>query len=404
MSSSQPGAHARPPSGDRLTSSPAIPDEVDPSSSHRVISTRWTEQVNRWHGTFVALRQDALQHTCIMRIAFFEVAEAWERESLEERLGGLDLYFSPHPLTPDAADATQAEIISVFVHSRVGRETLDHFPHLRFLATRSTGVDHLDLTGCLERGITVSNVPRYGEVTVAEHALGLILCLSRKVEQASVRTRRGDFSLAGLEGIDLEGKTLGVIGAGAIGMRLIRVARCLGMQVLAYDPLPRQEEADALGFRYLPLEELLRSVDVLSLHAPLLPGTHHLLDRERFALLRPGCLLINTARGALVDTEALLWALDHGIVAGAALDVVEGEDLLAREGSAPSDSNERRLEPAGVYELLLHPNVILTPHMAWYSREARLRILQTTVDNILGFLSAAPHNLVVKPARTDVRR
>lgn len=337
-----------------------------------------------------------------MRVAFFELHEPWERDYIEQNLDVPDLRFRADPLTIETAgQAGQEEVVSVFIRSRVDRALLDLLPDLRLIATRSTGFDHIDLQASAGHGITVANVPRYGENTVAEHAFGLILNLSRKVHQAYERTRRGDFSLLGLEGMDLRDKTLGVVGAGNIGLHVIRMARAFGMEVLAYDPRPQPILADVLGFRYTSLEVLLPAADVVSLHAPLLAETRHLMSRGRFALMKRGALLINTARGPLVDTEALLWALDQGIVAGAGLDVLEGEEVLAEEDHMfrTPESEAQLMEILRGHALLARENVIITPHMGWYSREARERILGTTVENIRAFLAGRPANVVMPPAR-----
>ncbi|HEX7117957.1 MAG TPA: hydroxyacid dehydrogenase [Longimicrobiales bacterium] len=336
-----------------------------------------------------------------MRITLCEVAEAWERRVLEQGLEAHELTFLADPLTSDSLGrAADPEILSVFIHSRVDAEALDRMPSLRLIATRSTGFDHIDVRACEERGITVSNVPRYGDNTVAEHTFGLILNLARRIHQAYNRTRACDFSLEGLEGTDLRGKTLGVIGAGRIGLHVIRIARAFGMTVQVHDVRPQPLLAEVLGFRYLSLEDVLRDSDVVSLHVPLLPETRHLMNRERFRLMRRGALLVNTARGAVVDTEALLWALDEGIVAGAGLDVLEGEELLAEEHHLfRTPGSEARLRELWCeHQLLARDDVIITPHMAWYSREARQRILETTIEDIRGFIEGRPVNLVEPPA------
>ncbi|HEU4396708.1 MAG TPA: NAD(P)-dependent oxidoreductase, partial [Actinomycetota bacterium] len=222
-------------------------------------------------------------------------------------------------------------VLSVFVGSRVDQATLDACPDLRLVATRSTGYDHVDLAACTARGVAVANVPTYGENTVAEHTFALILALSRNVHKAWVRTQRGDFSIQGLQGFDLRGRTIGLIGVGHIGLHTAKIARGFGMRVLASDPRPQPLLAELVGFRYVELDELVASADIVSLHAPLVPATRHLVDRELLKRFKRGALLVNTARGGLVDTEALLWALDEGILAGAGLDVLEGEELLTED-------------------------------------------------------------------------
>ena len=293
----------------------------------------------------------------------------------------------------------EAEVLGVFVHCVVSREILDRMPNLRLIAARSTGYDQIDLEACNERGIPVSNVPRYGENTVAEHTFGLILSLSRKIHKAYQRTVAGDFTLQGLEGFDLKGKTLGVLGAGSIGLHVIRIAKGFGMNVIAYDVRPNTLIAEVLDFEYHPLEYVLANADIITLHAPYMPSTHHLINAETIKLIKPGALLINTARGGLVDTEALIDALDQGILSGAGLDVIEGEELMEEEERfmrAPEAGDQLRMI-IRQHILLRRPDVVITPHMAFFSKEARERILDTTIDNIGAFFAGKPQNVVNKP-------
>ena len=233
---------------------------------------------------------------------------------------------------------------------------------------------------------------------MAEHTFALILSLSRNLHRAYVRTVRGDFSLTGLQGFDLKGKTLGIVGAGRIGMHVIKMAKGFGMRVLAYDTRQDPFLSEVLDFRYAPLEQLLAESDIVSLHTPYSPSTHHLINREMFGRMKRGALLINTARGGLVDTNALVWALDRGIVSGAGLDVLEGEDLVKEERQLlEKDFSKERLVTALKNNILLHrENVVITPHIAFDSREALQRILDTTVANIVGFFQEAPINLVTR--------
>jgi D-lactate dehydrogenase len=293
--------------------------------------------------------------------------------------------------------APDSEIVSVFIYSEVTREVLDALPNLRFVATRSTGYDHIDVQACTERGILVSNVPRYGENTVAEHAFGLILALSRKIYHAVIRTSRMDFSTAGLRGFDLKGKTLGVIGAGAIGMHVIRIGKGFGMNVLAYDSREQQLLAEVLGYRYVSLEELLSQSDVISLHVPLVPETYHLINQETIKQIKRGAILINTARGSIVDTNALVTALNEGIISGAGLDVLEGEESIKEEAQLLAESLpvEKLRTMVQNYALLHRDNVIITPHIGFYSIEAEERIMETTLSNIKAFREGNPQNLVM---------
>jgi D-lactate dehydrogenase len=331
-----------------------------------------------------------------MEVAVFE-AEAGQGSRLQAGLPGVGLRTIDTTLTEEtAAEVGDASVVSVFIRSQVTRPVIEGMRRVRLIATRSTGFDHIDLGACRERGITLCNVPTYGENTVAEHTFSLILSLSRRLGVAARRTAGGDFSLRDLLGFDLRGRTLGVIGAGNIGLHVVRIGRAFGMDVLAWDARPHPLIAEVLGFRYVSLEELLGGSDVISLHVPYRPETHHLIDRDRLALVKPGALLINTARGALVDTAALLEALDSGRVGGAGLDVFEGEELLMeeREMFHLPESEEHLRQLVSSHVLARQENVILTPHMAWYSREAIERILDTTAANIRAFLAGAAVNVV----------
>lgn len=320
-----------------------------------------------------------------------------EQTYLASALRSVTPEFSDQPLLSTSTDLpAEAEIISIFIRSRINEETLAMLPKLRHVATRSTGFDHIDLEACTRRGISVSNVPHYGENTVAEHTFGLILTLSRKIHQAYQRTVAGNFALDGLQGFDLKGKTLGVVGVGNIGLHVIRIARGFGMEVLGYDLREQPMLAEVLGFRYVSLDELMSQSDVITLHSPDTASTHHLINRERLSQVKRGALLINTARGGVVDTDALLWALDEGILGGAGLDVIEGEELLGEELrvlNTPGLPETLRSVVLG-YALLHRPNVVFTPHIAFDSKEALERILQTTVENIEAFAAGTPRNLV----------
>ncbi|MFZ5875461.1 MAG: NAD(P)-dependent oxidoreductase [Nitrospirota bacterium] len=304
---------------------------------------------------------------------------------------------------PDEADRIEltkvddAQILSVFIYSDLDAVLLGRLPALKMIATRSTGYDHVDTEFCRRRGIVVSHVPTYGANTVAEHAFALILSLSRKIYQARSRTLQGDFSFRGLQGFDLMGKTLGVIGTGRIGRHVIRIAKGFQMQVIAHDARPDQDLSTLLGFEYTSIEDLLRRADVISLHCPLTPGSKHLIGKRAFEAMKPGVLVINTARGALIDTDALLWALEEKIVGGAGLDVLEEEEAIREERELLSKRfDEERLRSVVRNHILLkRDDVLITPHIAFNSREAVERILTTTMDNISGFLEGTSRNRVI---------
>jgi len=332
-----------------------------------------------------------------MRIAIFEI-ESWEKEYLEKALAGHEVTFSDEPLDARTAGAVaDAEIVSVFIYSKVDQETLALLPRLKAVTTRSMGYDHVDLAACAARGIAVSRVPAYGERTVAEHAFALVLALSRKIFLAYERTEKGVFDYHGLQGFDLYKKTIGIVGGGKIGMNVARVARGFDMNVLVSDPFPKEDLARSIGFTYMPLEALLAQSDVVSLHAPYSTETHHLMNTERFAMMKRGAILVNTARGALIDTQALLKALQDGVVSGAGLDVIEEECFVREESELMGKEFPKKCDLGAVvgnHMLIARNDVIITPHIAFNSREAVERILATTVENIAGFIAGEPINTV----------
>ncbi|HOK54028.1 MAG TPA: hydroxyacid dehydrogenase [Armatimonadota bacterium] len=339
------------------------------------------------------------------KTVFFEM-EDWGIELLKTRglADQVDIYREPLHVK-SAVLSPDAEAVSVFIYSEVTRDVIDALPNLRLVTTRSTGYDHIDIEACNERGILVCNVPRYGENTVAEHAFGLILALSRKIYHAVLRTSRMDFSTDGLRGFDLKDKTLGVIGAGAIGMHVIRIGKGFGMNVLAYDSNQQSLLAEVLGYKYVSLEELLANSDVISIHVPLSPATQHLINHETIKLIKRGAILINTARGSVVQTSALVQALNEGIIVGAGLDVLEGEETIKEEAQLLGESVpvEKLRTVIQNYALLHRDNVIITPHIGFYSIEAEERIMDTTVENIRAFRAGMPQNVVNKIAvATDI--
>lgn len=332
-----------------------------------------------------------------MKVSFYEL-EDWELETLgKTRFEGHTLELSAEPMSARGlARDGDADVVSTFIHSTLDRATLERLPKLKFIATRSTGFDHIDLAFCRERGIPVANVPSYGENTVAEHTFALILALSRNIHKAFVHTLARDIPFQALRGFDLAGKTLGVVGAGRIGLHAIKIAKGFGMQVVAYDLRRESLLAEVLNFRYVSLDELLGASDIISLHCPYSPQTHHLLNLENIRKVKRGALLVNTARGGLVDPAALTQALDEGILAGAALDVLEGEELLKDERQIleqPLAQDKLRMLLLN-HSLLNRDNVVITPHIAFNSREAVERILSTTVENIRAFLAGSPQNVV----------
>ncbi|MFA6324749.1 MAG: NAD(P)-dependent oxidoreductase [Candidatus Paceibacterota bacterium] len=335
-----------------------------------------------------------------MKIVFFEVPES-EQPIFSEAFSNIEIYFYEGKLNEDSAKlAEDAEIVSVFVNSVVDKNIIDVLPNLKLITTRSTGFDHIDLTYANTKGIIVSNVPAYGSYTVAEFTFGLLLNLSRKINQANNHLcDNADFNIFSLQGFDLKGKTIGVIGTGKIGKNVINIANGFGMNVLAYDLYPDLTFAKENNFIYKTLEEILAESDVLTLHVPYTKENHHLINKEKINLMKKGVYLINTARGELVDTEALIFGLKSGTIAGAGLDVLEGERDLKEEIDIVSCSEKS--ERVKDYKILLEdrvlidmPQVIVTPHIAFYSKEAESEIIKTTIENIKGFISNKLINIV----------
>jgi D-lactate dehydrogenase len=266
------------------------------------------------------------------------------------------------------------------------------------IATRSTGYDHINIEACKAKGVAVATVPSYGEETVAEYAFALMLTLSRKIFESYDRIKEtGSFDLAGLRGFDLNGKTLGVIGTGKIGKNVIEIAKGFNMKVIAYDKFPDETYKQKMGYEYLALDEVLAQADIITLHVPFLPENEHMINAESIAKMKKGVYLINTARGALVETDALLKALKEGIIAGAGLDVLEEEGVIKDELNFLTSAHPGEHDLRVVLEnhvLVDMPNVVVTPHNAFNTWEALQRILDTTLENIKSFSSGTPQNVV----------
>jgi len=301
-------------------------------------------------------------------------------------------------LTPtEASRHRDAEAISTFVNSRLGADVLAEMPNLKLIATRSTGFDHIDLSWCAAHDIAIANVPDYGDVTVAEHSFALMLAAARHLVDAVERTRRGNFAQDDLRGMELRGKTLGVIGTGRIGRRAIEIAQGFGMEVVAFDVMPDERAAAQLGFRYLPFGDVLAAADVLTLHLPATPQTEDLISDPQFEQMKPGALLINTARGNIVSVPALVRALASGKLRAAGLDVLPHEPLIREEAEVfrgPPLEKENLEALVANHVLLRFPNVIVTPHVAYNTHEAVARIVETTIANIEAFAKGHPQNLV----------
>lgn len=289
-----------------------------------------------------------------------------------------------------AALANNCAVVCAFINDDLSAPVLQQLAAggTRLIALRSAGYNHVDLHAAQQLGLSVVRVPAYSPFAIAEHAVALILALNRRIHRAFNRTREGDFSLHGLIGFDLHGKTVGIIGTGQIGAAFARIMAGFGCQLVAHDPAP-DRTLQALGVRYLTLEEVLQQAQIISLHCPLTAATRHLINQQTLARLQPGSMLINTGRGALVDTPALIGALKNGQLGYLGLDVYEEEAALFFE-----DQSDRPLQDDVLARLLTFPNVIITAHQAFLTREALSAIAETTLDNIAAWAAGTPKNLV----------
>lgn len=313
------------------------------------------------------------------------------------------LRFVNEPISSDNINP-EAEMISVFVSSYVDATLMDKMPHLKLIACRSTGYNNIDLSAAKARNITVVNVPTYGENTVAEYVFALILSLSRKLFVTKTAVNAAHIDLSELTGFDLAGRTLGIVGMGHIGGHMSKIANGFDMKVVAFDPHQDPKLAKELNFTYSTLDKLMATSDIVSLHVPYIPATHHLIDATQLNHSKKGMILINTARGEVVDTRALIDALNNQTLAGAGLDVLEGEKLLnvdeelllLRRNDIPAEILTESVE---VSVLKAMPNVIVTPHNAYNTVEAIKRINDTTAQNIHDFLDKKPTNAVKASAQ-----
>lgn len=324
-----------------------------------------------------------------MKLAFFDL-ENWEAPVLEKAFKGHELFMSKEPLNErNIPKENDFEVISVFTSSVVNANVIGNFPNLKLIAARSTGYDHINIEAARSGNIEVVYVPGYGDNTVAEFAFGLILSLTRNIYQAIDRLKEtGNYSSDGLRGVDLKGKTLGIVGVGRIGREMIRIGRGFGMRVTAFDPHPDLKFASDNSLEYLSLPDLLGVSDIVSIHCPANEETHHLINRSNIKLFKRGSFLVNTARGSIVETSALIEALNDGTIRGVALDVIEEEGEIRDEMSFIKEShpNADMLKEILMDHVLMRmPNVLMTPHVAFNSDEAVRRILDVTIENISGF-------------------
>src|SRR3989344_3671473 len=320
-----------------------------------------------------------------MKIAFFEI-EKESRDYLQKNLSKHELLFFKDDLDENNINfVNDVDILCIFIYSKLDKGKISKFKNLKAVITMSTGFDHIDLKECVRKKIKVLNIPYYGENTVAEHTFALILDLSRRLHPSIEKTKRGNFSLDGLRGFDLKGKTIGIIGLGHIGEHVARIANGLEMKILVSTPEKNKKLERKYCLKYTSLKNLLKNSDIITLHCPLNKKTHHLINEKNINEIKEGAYIINTARGGLIKTKALAKALASKKLGGAALDVLEEEVLIKEEIQLLSKRfSKKNLEKVIADHILLtFENVIITPHNAFNSIESLKRILDVTINNII---------------------
>lgn len=327
-------------------------------------------------------------------VAAFSV-KPYDRDHLERAAAGHGITWRWFENRLDAATVRLAEgaaAVNCFVNDDLGADVLEglHRLGVRLVTLRCAGFNQVDLRAAARLALPVVRVPEYSPHAVAEHAVGLVLMLDRKLHKAYARVREGNFSLDGLLGFDLHGRTVGVVGTGRIGRRFAEIMLGFGCRVLARDPTPDRGLADR-GVAFVPLDELFRASDIISLHCPLTPATRHLVDAARIALMKPGVMLVNTSRGGLVDTPAVIQALKRGQIGHLGLDVYEEEADLFFE-----DKSNAIIGDDVFMRLLTFPNVVVTAHQAFFTKEALDAIAAQTIRNLLHFQRGEPLEAVVQ--------
>lgn len=316
-----------------------------------------------------------------MKIVIYEVGQLG-RSYINKNLKAHDKQFCEYPFNTDNASlAKYADAIATFIHSKINKDTLSQLENLKLICTMSSGFEHIDLEYCKEKGITICHVPEYGKYSVSEFTLGLMLILSRKISSIASFSRFDDNTNLGT---NLAGKMFGVIGAGRIGSNVIGLAKALGMKVQAFDSYKDKQTAKKIGFKLVSLQELLSSSDIISMHCPLDKLSCKMINMQNINQIKKGALFINTARGGLMDTKALIYALERGIIGGAAIDVLEDENELIHGKKIPDYEKLKNME-----------NVILTYHHAYKTKESLERIFDTTILNIKSYAEGKPINMVL---------
>jgi len=318
---------------------------------------------------------------------FLDAANAGHKHRLQ--------FFEPHLSAETTTLAAGFPAVCIFVHDRLDANVLRQLAQAgtRLIALRCAGFNNVDLAQAEQLGLTVVRVPAYSPYAVAEHAVGLILALNRKIHRAHARVREGNLALEGLLGFDLHGRTVGIIGTGRIGAVFANIMNGFGCRLLAYDPVPNPD-CNSLGVRYTELSEVFAQSDIISLHCPLTPQTHHLVNRDAIRQMKQGVMVINTSRGEVIDTKAVIEGLKSGRLGALGLDVYEEEADLFFE-----DLSNRVIQDDVFARLLTFPNVIITGHQAFFTQNAMEAIAATTLANITAFEQGQRSGNEVTPAR-----
>lgn len=367
---------------------PGVVWSLDRETLHRLLGERpqiasallrqLSQQLRR--ETTVAARLLSQDADAGLKVAVFD-SKPYTEKALRAAAGDeLALHFFGPRLGPDTASlASGFQVVCAFVNDTLSAEVLEQLADhgVKMIALRCAGYNNLDVEAARQEQITVARVPAYSPYAVAEHATALALALNRQTHRAYNRVREGNFSLNGLVGFDFHGRTAGIVGVGKIGQCLVRILRGFGMELLGYDKYPDEAFAEETGLRYVALDELLRESDLISLHAPLMPATYHMIDGEAIATMKEGVMLINTSRGALVDTAALIEGLKSGRIGAAGLDVYEEEAAYFFE-----DRSDEVITDDLLARLMTFNNVLVTSHQAFLTEEALANIAETTMANI----------------------
>ncbi len=319
-----------------------------------------------------------------MEVAFFDTKE-YDKQFFNEhnKNYNLSIHYYKDKLSAETVHMTQGyEMVCVFVNDDIGKEVVEKLYEngVKLVAFRSAGYNNIDIEACRER-VQIVRVPDYSPYAVAEHVVALIMTLNRNTHKAYYRTKERNFEIKGLMGFDMNEKTVGVIGTGKIGKILIKILKGFGMHVLAYDKYKDEAAASQLGFSYVEFDEILKNADILSLHCPLTEETQHMINRESIGKMKDGVMLINTSRGQLIHTEDLIEGLKIGKIGSAGLDVYEEEKNYFFE-----DYSNRIIQDEVLSHLLMFPNVLITSHQAFFTREAMHNIAEITLKNMKQFI------------------